>query len=516
MNGFTAQELIDVARRYSPILLFDKRQDGRDEQFFPISVESWLAHVSSFPDAVPSCPRRGTSVWTYPPFQAANCPGVNPGDLNLVPASAGDPDFIGANPFRTDEHHFVDFGGWAPYGLPEADAWTQGNLKYLADVYDAIRPISWPAGTGPATPQPTPAFPDFPPGLATYCEVVRGDDLAELAFVASDDPEAGPVTAQDNPAKDKLADYLVLTYHYFYPCMQPFKEAKFMEGQWESISVFVKMFGNKLEMRPRFIAYSQGYRRNNNNWWVAQSVAESWSAPTTQLLKSPDDPNHPLAYVSWGTHGNFFGSQLNPINTSQPNTGEIVGAAIFVAGWVTLVIGIIALNPIVAVVGLVIAFIGWLIALIASLCGDNDDDESSEQSTYIPEDDPRVTDHHNGEGPSVAAPGSPPAGPGLPGPQTFILRLIDPSDPKAVRDSAPALDADGQPTEAEYPYWWDYVGRFGVVVDNDTSKGATKGTWMHGSRRVDPSGVSRAVINMRALLDLVSQNDRFAGPDYDL
>lgn len=530
MDGFTCQELLEIARKYSPILLFDSRSDNREEEFFPINVEAWLSHVAAFVEDASDCPERGTSLWTYPPSQGT-CPDVDAGSLNLRPVAPDDTKCIGSEEFRRRSKHFLNFGSWAPWPDPGADdktltefrARVRGNQQYLFDVFDIVRPVDRPSGTVPAEPSPLPSIPQqFAQRLATYCEVARGDNLAELAFGEGDEEgiEGAPM---DESARKILADYLVLTYHYFYPAMQPFKRDVFnkkMEGQWETISVFLKMYGHKKEMLPRFVVYSVGYERNLNNWWIPKMIAESWTAPNSQLKKAEGDPSHPLAYVAWGTHGNYFSPQFNPIDMSDPDTGEVIGQGIFVAGWVTMVSGIAAGNIYAAVGGLILMIIGGLIWLFASLCGDDDDDESSEHSTYLPESDPSVTDHHNGEGPSVGVLGcpSPTMDLSAPEPVVLVLHLIDPSDPGSVRDSMPVLDGDGQPIESEYPYWWDYAGRWGVVVDSDSSKTNSPNelTWMHGSRRVDSNGVSRSVLNMHALLDLVNRNDEYPGKDYDL
>lgn len=516
MERYTCDQLVEFSRKFAPQFLYDKRESGEDEEFFPINIESWLTHEANWDggaghcaEPMPDRPQRGSSIWDYETSPGSGWAKVHPGQIHLSPATADpddDQDFVGNEVFKNNPKHFVNFGSWIPCpsngSVPEKFINREEcNREYDFQIYDRARPVSRPEGMDPQWPESNPSMnPDYPPSLTCYCEVERGADLLQIALSEVEEFEGiGLPDVYDQQKYQPLSDYLVFTYYFFYPVMQPFKQGKFMEGQWEAVSIFVKEQGHKEHPIPRFVVYSQSYDHNVDGWWIPKQVAQSVEA--NDLLKM--DGNHPIAYVSWGSHGNYFDPKLNPVKTEPEDQLEWYEWGM-IGGWVLCAYGIATGNVYAAVAGAIIFAICWIIALIASLCGG--DDEESEERSYQPES--TVDETHNGDGPAVTTPGSDTPSPPPDQPQvSFTLRNIDRTDEGAIRVPPPqsvfAEDPEDPPNICEYPFWWDFTGRWGVMVDpniasNDGSKGAD---WTHGSRRIDNNSISRSVWNLRELMD---------------
>ena len=541
MANMTNDVITALAKNFQPYLLFDPM-----ERFFPAVAEEWLDHQASERwDKTPTH-ERGTAVLlaqlTDTSFSAANVvAGNDPPAGGPLQLSSAAPDGIGQafhfNP--TSQDLFLDCAGWddtISEVSPEDPTFTSGDIDYLDLLFRGLANAMNSSGIPLDNPTPPPKF-DFVRSTSptVYVEIewagrypildqdrvnqVGGQPDFPPSIGGSQPTPPGPLRALDN--------YLTLNYYLFYPAMEPspavaqpdFETWRNREGQWEAISIFLK--GNPNfditdpdgrpdfdgEPNPQFVVYSRGYKRGQDNFSSLDAEVRPWI--DIELL----DTQHPVAYVTAGTHKNLFSIAATtttvPGGQSQPNPdlnttgGALMGLGGSLAGTCLgllpppLTLG--AIVCLAAAGGL--GFIGFILFLLSEIFRTDPPATTSES----PQSSQPGTDVARDGGPSAvpAGAGGPPAPSGLP-PSSVVqttLRFIsrfrfDPTTPvTAYPLPSPGVN--------EMPTWWLFPGRWGVRVMNRAS-----GQWDSGTRRTDAFERSRGYWNAYQLVAFLGSKDR--------
>ena len=254
------------------------------------------------------------------------------------PDAIGNPNYTtlgGMRGFRL----FLKAGGWTSARFSDSDLWAldAGDESYVQSIYaeafHALNPSAM--RIFPATAN----FPDvIPKSPYLMAEALMGSDLINNSLTTSAD--FGSETLR--MISPLLEEYLVINYYLFYPVLMPpaaiFSTALpnnrvlLREGQWQAISLFFKAdaierlspsspptilhFDQVIE--PRYAAYSQGYDIVNMNPDEGLAEVRQWA----DVLKH--DGNHPVVYISAGTHKNFF-TPLNTVITGGSPAGKRLG-----------------------------------------------------------------------------------------------------------------------------------------------------------------------------------------------
>ncbi len=547
MPNMINTKIVELAEGYLPLFFFDPL-----ERFFPCAAEEWLTHEAGERWDAMTTHQRGTAVLAVQraamAFTAANVlagnDSPNGGPITLDPVA---PNGIG-QPFAppsVTQDLFLDCAGWddtTTEVMSGSPAYATGSIDYLDKLFRGLAHAL--NGAIPLdAPLPPPKF--KVPRLTSptvYVEVEWGGQYprvdqqrAEQTGTAPDfPPQAAPPGASGPASLTALDSYVVLTYYLFYPAMEPSPVAqpdpdtsRNREGQWEAISVYLKgradtehrdeegrpdILGigvsKDLFTQPKFAVYSRGYSLGDDNTSPLAAEARPWSDPQSRPAMSVTALNsHPFAYVSAGTHKNFFEivatvttgpTQPNPVlNTTG---GVLMGAAGTAAG-VCLGLAPPPLTPacivclIIAAVVFLIGLILWLLSLIL---------QTDPQTTESPQSSAPGTDVARDGGPAAAPPGVTVSGPpGLP-PTAQVsanVRIISrfKFDPTAPVTTYPLPGPD----IVEMPSWWQYPGRWGVRVVNRFS-----GQWDSGARRVDEFERSRGYWNTYQLIAFLSDPER--------
>lgn len=553
MANLTDPVITQLLEQFQPLIFFDP-----DEQFFPSVAEEVLGHEATESwNKVPTH-QRGTAVLLAPLTSSAY-------DASEVQAGVDDPNgapltFDSTPPEGIGQHFgynsasndlFLDCAGWddtASFAGPGEASYTAGSVEYLQPLFSALGHAM--NGTIPVTsPSPAPKF-SVPRTTSPtiYAELewagrypVLDQDRVNQIGGQNDFPPQSEGT--DQPALfSGLNDYLALTYHLFYPAMEPSPisapdpDERYREGQWEAVTIFLKGepdfgttdqdgrpdfpfefgfgFGPGLTgLTPRFLAYSTGYSLGDDNFDPLSASVQPWPDGTT-ATQAYAFQTHPLVYVTAGTHKNLYGidAVVTP-GTSSPNAalnttgGVIMGGAGSLAGvCVSFAIAtvppaagggpptlavVLAASAVCLIVSGIIFLIGLFLFLLSWFLRDTSPPTESPQSSQP------GTDVARDDGPS-ATPGN--IGTYLPSSASSIvtqtLRLIsnytfDPTPPVSTYP----LSAAGA---VEMPSWWGFAGRWGVRVNPTAS-----GSWDNGSRRTDPFGRSRAYWNAYQLVQYV-------------
>lgn len=482
-----------LAKRYEPVLVFSS-----GERIFPVQVESYLSHVSAAPwvpgrdlgvePELPGGPhRRGTAIMDGEP------PGVLCGGRSASGAPLGrdgaDADAIGNSAYRgrkASPDLFLTFGGWRD------SACTRGDADYLIAAFSELaaamnenrsspweefeslpnRPVLW--TTQPTTP-------------TVYAEAAWcGDHLKVSRRVEQALPGEHDL-AHDSDAT-ALSRTLALTYHWFFPLQdarRPGPLSRRREGQWVAATVFFE--GEPGSSPPEFepveppvaIALSRE---------PGQAPDVASFRPWSQTVR---DDAHPRLHVSHGRHLLLFAAPDDPegnlpapvgggaaevtrLSTHDLGQSNFPGAEVLLAG------GLLLPAPFAEIV-----FLLWLLSVLIELV--NNDPNNG------PDGPPVEIQTPAGDG---AGPIATPAGVAQPGevlssgrrvddPPVSLLRVIDalPRDPRQT--VWPDEENPGSPPpRTEYPYWWDFAGRWGVAVAPHSMQ------WASGTRRVDGWGRS--------------------------
>ena len=550
MANLTDPAITQLLEQYQPLFFFDPA-----EQFFPSPAEEVLAHEATESwNNVPSH-QRGTAVLLAPlPSTSYDASEVQagtdePGGAPLTFDSAP-PEGIG-QPFAYNSASndlFLDCAGWdntASFADADTAAYTTGSIEYLQALFSALG-HAMNSAIPVTTPSPPPKF-SVPrtPSPTIYAELewagrypVTDQDRVTQAGGQNDFPPQSDGTDGPRPFSG-LNNYLALTYHLFYPAMEPSPvstptpDERYREGQWEAVTVFLKGdpdFGvtdkegrpdfvfsaGKTALTPRFLAYSTGYSFGDDNFNPLSATVQPWpggTAPSQAVVLG----THPFAYVTAGTHKNLYGlDALVTPGTSTPNTalnttgGAVMGAAGSVAGVcisfaiATVPAGatpptlaaLLAASATCLIISGIIFLIGLLLFILSFLFPDTSSPTETPQSTQP------GTDVARNDGPLTV-----PAGLGSVSQSTAssvittTLRLIsdyalDPTPPISTYPLPSPPPATGA---VEMPSWWEFAGRWGVRVTPTAS-----GSWDSGSRRTDPFGRSRAYWNAYQLVQYVA------------
>ena len=520
MPEMNCQTVTDLATRFQPILRFHPA-----ERIFPALAEAWLGHCSGESWAAQGARFRGTALMRAatgdtafgdPAFVRASCAAAGVGSPIDDERGTADNDIANdayAHP-PDGQDVFLDFGGWDdPVGFSTC------SPAYLAEVFsglgaainpgtvtevplDRLTSTSAAAAFGTAQPKQPTVYAEVEwAGMFPRVDLKRPGQQKDFAH-----PQNGVYTGLD--------DYVAVTYYYLYPCVEPPPSGpsgvRRLEGQWEAITVFLKgdpgggggdarphSFGG---LTPRFVAYSRGFENVDST--PLPAAVRPWDDKTMPVEK---DGEHPIAYVTAGTHRNFFALREGPapnegatggstvitatsIGTPNPTGGYIAmgGAAIFAAG---AVMG----NPVILIIGALIFIVGLIYLAI-----------TGGQAPPAPEDPPKNEPPQPGVedvATSETGPAGVPPGGGAPGAASrsvdVTLRVIDRFYGDLFGGLPPANGV------CELPPWWEYGGRWGVKLGNPNSPG-----WDSGTRRVDRFDRSRGYWNARELVWFVSQNPK--------
>jgi len=503
MPTATTDNLRKLSYRYQPVLAF-----SAGERVFPALVESYLSHVSlaawnQIGDAgVPGEPingpnHRGTAIMNGAP------PGMK---LAGAPNSVGQPlrlDWYGIGnsayrPGNAPETLFLTFGGWS-------DAtYTRGSRDYLLAAFSELSAALDSANTWQefeSLPNRPHLWVDQPTTPTVYAE-------AEWSGMYWKVDQARGVPNGDFAQTDReaLQKVLALTYYIFFPLREPNNPEVlvcdgFCEGQWEAVTIFfpgVQGASRGPSAPPEFeyqepplaVALSRSRHVTNSlsscRPWDWPPGVPAWIRPPVQR-----DGLHPRLYVSLGRHELLFAppadqagnyeqggspggaSRESSLDESDPGQEDF-------PGFEPLLLGLILPFPL-----NLFALIAWLFTVFAGLNND------AYEGAHGPPDD-ISTPEGDGRGP-VAAPADGSVPPGtvladgtrIDDPAITLLRFIDNFRLDPQRTPWPSdKDPGAPPWELEYPYWWDFAGRWGV----DIASGGTE--WAPGTRRIDRFGRS--------------------------
>jgi hypothetical protein len=544
MANLVDSVITQLLEQFQPMFFFDPT-----EQFFPSVAEEILGHEATESwNNVPTH-QRGTAVLLAPLSATAydatevaagvDDPNGAPLTFNNTPGEGIGQGF-GYNSAKNDL--FLDCAGWddtASFANAAGASYATGSVEYLQPLFSALGNAM--NGTIPVTsPAPAPKF-SVPRSTSPtiYAELewagrypVLDQDRVEQIGGQNDFPlqAAGTDEPQVFPG---LNNYLALTYHLFYPAMEPSPvgppdpDERFREGQWEAVTVFLKGdpdFGTldsggrpdftnvtgaspAKALVPRFVAYSTGYSLGDDNFNPLSASVQPWpgGATTSQAVTLG---NTPFVYVTAGTHKNLYGidAVVSP-GTSTPNAalnttgGAVMGAAGTFAGiCISIAVAGAAAPPAAlaaAVVCLIITGIIFLIGLILFILSFLFPSTTSQ--TESPQSSQPGTDVARDDGPATAPGGI--SSSSASSVVTPTLRLIsnytfDPTPPITTYPLPSPLPATGA---VEMPSWWEFAGRWGVRITPTAS-----GSWDSGSRRTDPFGRSRAYWNSFQLVQFVA------------
>jgi hypothetical protein len=543
MANLTDPTITQLLKQYQPLFSFDPT-----EQFFPSVAEEILGHEATQSwNNVPTH-QRGTAVLLAPLSSDAY-------DASEVKAGVDDPNgapltFDSTPPEGIGQHFaynsarndlFLDCAGWddtASFAGAGA-AYSTGSIEYLQPLFSALGHAM--NGTIPITsPSPPPKF-SVPrtTSPAIYAELewagrypVLDQDRVNQIGGQNDFPPQSGGTGEPQTFSG-LNNYLALTYHLFYPAMEPSPvssptpDERYREGQWEAVTIFLKgdpNFGvtdkdgrpdflfavGKTALTPRFLAYSTGYSLGDDNFNPLSATIQPWPDGTTASQATVLE-THPFVYVTAGTHKNRYGLEavVTP-GTSTPNAalnttgGAVMGAAGTLAGVCISIAaagatsaGIaFAASAVCLIISGIMFLIGLILFILSFLFPDTTPQTETPQSTQP------GTDVARDDGPLTV-----PAGLGgvtsstASSIVTTTLRLIseytfDPTPPISTYPLPSPPPATGA---VEMPSWWGFAGRWGVRVTPTAS-----GSWDSGSRRADPFGRSRAYWNAYQLVQYVA------------
>jgi hypothetical protein len=530
--AYTYDNLVQWAAQYFPALKFSRGPGDRDELFYPCDAEAWLRHRSNTAQA-PHL--RGTSIFRWRAAKPGSGAELWRGhDADVAPgAITFDADaqtgiahgrFLAPPPLNpldpasgpSDGDWYLDFGGWS-----DAADRSFGQLTYPSTVWDdAFVAAGLPVGAPPPEPdgvqedlsnaQPS----QFAPGSTLHAYAEFGSLSRIIAQLANVQLPAALASLQQERTvlqgkASELEHLLGLTYHLFYPVYTP-PDGKLMEGQWEAISLFFEDKGSGSLSRA-FAAYTQGYE----NRGIGPGLFPRPLSRCNSIGDVEWQGDHPVVYVAWGSHANYFTPRSTEQTTEVPvDSGAIwVGVGLFglaalaaLAGGVLIVAGVACIVgtldlavPCWLVVAAGVALLVLAISLAAAAVALLAASAAEEQAETLPFDETPRPDSHAGDGAApppgaVGTPDQPPPG-AVP---EFMLHPI-------------SADPDIDDKRAAPPAWWGYVGRWGVCV-NDLQAEADPPGWSNGAWRRRPDGYTATHRNVEALIDLLhEQADSEAG-----
>jgi hypothetical protein len=506
--AYTADDIVNWSQQFFPALRFSKGPGGENEAFYPIDVEGWLTQQAAASVVQPNAGAkhfRGSAVYRWRAASRttsadewrSQLPVIGAGQITLDAAAGtgiGNASYSSNPPAdpndprsaSSDGDWYIDFGGWCD--AVDRDA---GSVGYTWSQYQPdFTGLGLPASNRPTEPSPCPGADMSAPArfnpdataLHSYAEVGQlADIIAELMSTPPFPPELDDLntgaTALQGGASD-LAQFIGITYYLLYPASIP-SSAKIMEGDWEAITAFLSdPGGGALDLR--FASYSQGY---------SGGIFPKPDAACKAKADLEMDGTHPVAYVGWGSHANYFTSLSSEVNTQSAGVNPAVPILYTIAG-VLIIAGIVC-----AVIGgyaWIAAAACWLVALIliiiASIIAAN---QSSAPPPPFDQSPDGETNPHGGDGSTAggANVGTPDTPPAAAQPVPFLVH--------PVSDIAGAVDQRCEP-----PAWWSYAGRWGVCVD-DAAAMQPGASWRNATWRRMPNGYSLSHRNVEALLDYI-------------
>jgi len=312
-----------LARKYEPVLLFSQDGQGREENFFPMSVEHYvlqcrLYHKGKGPVDVPG--------W----LSLETLGGMNPRQSRGYYLAYAADEALSQSPSLTEQ---LDNGGLALYSVT-----GQVEPHLLVEPGPAV---------SFAAHDPTLKRVDVTgPGGVTFAPPGEGarsgkewETVAEVDFLITDSQQL-PVAIRDKaveryePYHDFAAyppvyyyhvmhnrGYLVIQYWFFYAYNDwgtSHGGINDHEGDWEAVFVFLQ------EDSPAYVAFSAH---------IGSPEWHEWHDPALEKRFR----NHPVAYVGCGSHANYFSRGAHPIpplpvkDYAEGNSVAAIGAGTGVA-----------------------------------------------------------------------------------------------------------------------------------------------------------------------------------------
>jgi hypothetical protein len=520
ISAATLRALIDG---YLPYLHF-----APGERFFPSDVDAWITNSIAEPWQPAGSHLSGTVVMTSP--NTDTFPGGFPAQTNVMqgshfpagrrlrPSDLAELTGAAVAKLNAGDDVFLNFAGWPPRsGGRAAPDFTQGSPQR---VYDHFSPLAVAVSGQPAASDvlqnPDNTIPAVVQGPTptVFVEVDwagRFTRLADLDAAAGEPGIFGPT----NGMRDTLDKLIVFTYHYFYPLTDvpppggstaPGPSVVQREGQWEAVSVFVRIDPDFSSTKPGprtpdglqvpvpdfadpgptalpllFLSYSfTGHADDvtpQSNVRLASASDVSWpqrpSPPPPDefgvgVISSvgPVEPWRPAVFVTSGTHKNMFSPADVPTDVDLGPKSDLAGlstgfgiaagaaSGIPNGGWI---------------VGIFFA----LLALIFFVASQLDHDHTTTYAPTGPDDD-----------------FVPPAGP------TTVPGFTNSVPVPTVRPFSLLPAAAGEETDAIFqpPPWSNFPGRWGLRVEPSSAV-----RWDNGMRFRDVNGRSRAFWNTLAL-----------------
>jgi len=491
--AFKCDKVDGWAVRFFPHFRFSRIAAQEEEFFYPIDVETGLLlHRAAAADTgANSTHDRGTAIFHWSPNDVEW-----EGDLAVPNPGIGDARFAGRpDPAGDFGDWFLNFGGWC-----EATTRLTGQNVYTWDLFKSgvYDQLGLPNSQEPtdvdncedtadlATPQ---QFQPDATGLHTYVEALEVGELLESMapeqdlnnFPAElDGFKAGAQTLKDQAGSLKLDQLQALTYYLFYPGSvhsDPESQShRVREGDWEGIT----LFSDDLDKGFQFASYSQGYQDN-----VYPFPLSACRAREDMIMRNND---HPVVFVAWGSHANYFTDRQSAVQTEEAdiNWMQVLGLALGGLA-VVLVFGAVAslatpAGPVLAPVLLALALLVYIASLVILAMDVFFSEHPEDRAAF--DRSPRDEAHQGngavaGEG-AVGTPGNPP--PAVPGITPFIRHVVN---------------AEG----CAAPDWWKFSGRWGVCVVKREVMLTGGDRWANGVNRRTAEGYTLAHANLEAFFD---------------
>jgi len=516
----TIRFLVD---RYVPYLIF-----GPAERFFPSDVDAWITNSIAEDWSAHGSHLSGTAVMSAPDtdaFPAAYPAGAVmggsqfPAGRRLRPADLQELTGPAESKLQHDEDVFLNFGGWQPEsGGRGAPDFTQGSPDRVYDHFSVLANTM--SAGDPATPDllqnPDRTNPMVPQGIAPvmFAEVDWAGRFTRLSDRTSSD--FGP----QNALRDLLDRLIVFTFYFFYPLTdtppgpltQPGPSVVQREGQWEAVSLYVRLDPDFTHVAPGprtvdgiqidvpdfadpgqqplpllFLSYSFTGHSDDATPLANVRLGSSSDLHYPQRRTSdggggvgvgevgpvgPDEPWRPSVYVTSGTHKNMFGPADTPTDVDLGPNSDLASAS----GGFGIAAGAASAVPGPGwVFGIFLAVIA-LILLIASQL------DHSHTTTYAP----------TGSDDDFVPPTGPTTVPGFGSTVTSSGKPVLP-DVRTFNMLPPAAGEGGDPLY-NFPPWWNFPGRWGLRVEPSSAV-----RWDNGTHFRDLHGRSRAYWNTLAL-----------------
>ena len=538
----TAEVLEKLSNLHSPILRFHE-----EERFFPLLAEAWLTtstngiwpesatpEVARLGQPVADPWRRGASLCTtqggFPNLEVIAGPPIG-GDRPIsLTATTNDRYSIGSDLLtKHGAEAFLSICGWDPNSK-----FTSGDLDFLTSLNSELgsamnRSLDWDA----------PDRFNVQP-WQWIAQSMNPTMYCEITWAGAHPRHASALGLNDFPPNDRSLDsFIAFTYYLLYGARVPAtgdNGGRLSEGQWEAITVFYPARAEagteqllsfaSIDLDPSHVVISQGHDRT-----LALHRTSLRPFGSCEVLNG-----HPVIYVALGSHRNHFqpvkGATYDPNDHKAPGDATthdnekgtwtgidgflaafgaflglavllIVAAAIlWAAGLVIVAIAVLVAAALLVLLALVALFL-WL----ASLFGDDDEDDDAGDKVSYGDDPDDATDQgpqsggDGSESPAGAAAGSGGGGGGAPGgsaPATGTVGLPNTGSPTGKNTISPDIriierimdanhgGASREHTEfpsdhvMENPAWWDYNGRWGARVAPSVA-----GSWESGWHRID-------------------------------